>query len=140
MREGEAGGVEELALEAQAGHAVDPVADDGQLDRGQVDADLVRPAGLEPDPEQRVLRRDLEIKQDIYSSVARSLEEARINEVRDTPLLTIIDRPLPPPRPEQPKPLLNAVLLALVSPLVWLCWILLRLHWMPTTTGVGSGI
>jgi len=77
---------------------------------------------------EAVLRRELEIKQDIYLSVARSLEEARINEVKDTPLLTVIDRPVPPPRPRQPKPLLNAVLLAMFAPVLWLAVILLRLR------------
>ena len=50
MREREAGRVEELALQARSpGHAVDRVARHGQADRRQVDADLVRAAGLETD-------------------------------------------------------------------------------------------
>src|SRR5262245_43995445 len=44
MREGEARRVEELPLEAEiARDAVDGIARDGQLDRSEVDADLVRP-------------------------------------------------------------------------------------------------
>jgi uncharacterized protein involved in exopolysaccharide biosynthesis len=66
------------------------------------------------------LRRELETKQDIYTSVARSLEDARMDEVKDTPLLTLIDPPFRPPRPRQPKPLLNGVLLAVFAPLLWL--------------------
>lgn len=66
------------------------------------------------------LRRELEIKQDIYTSVARGLEDARMDEVKDTPLLTPIDPPFPPPRPRQPKPLLNGLLLALFAPALWL--------------------
>ena len=38
-------------------NAVDRVADDRQVDRGQVHADLVRPARLEPHVQQRVSRR-----------------------------------------------------------------------------------
>ena len=49
-------GVEELPLEAEvARDAVDGVAGDRQLDRLEVDADLVRPPGLEPHVEQRAV-------------------------------------------------------------------------------------
>jgi uncharacterized protein involved in exopolysaccharide biosynthesis len=74
--------------------------------------------------QEAVLRRDLEIKQSTFASVAGSLEEARINEVKDTPLITVIDPPTLPGRPRQPRPLQNGFILALFSPLVWLAWIL----------------
>src|SRR3954454_10217600 len=54
MPEGQAGAVKELPLEAEASAA--PVAGvpcDGMADRGQVDTDLVRSPGLQPDLEQR---------------------------------------------------------------------------------------
>jgi uncharacterized protein involved in exopolysaccharide biosynthesis len=70
------------------------------------------------------LQRDLDLKRDIYVSVARSLEEARINEVRDTPLISIIDRPSLLTRPTSPKPLLNGALLALFMPVAWLAFAL----------------
>jgi uncharacterized protein involved in exopolysaccharide biosynthesis len=73
------------------------------------------------------LQRDLDLKRDIYLSVARSLEEARMNEVRDTPLLSVIDQPSVPSRPTSPRPILNAVLLALLMPLVWFAIELIRL-------------
>ena len=47
--------MQELPLEPEvAGDAVDRVADDRQVDRRQVHADLVRPPRLEPDAQQRV--------------------------------------------------------------------------------------
>ena len=50
VREAQASGVQELALEAeQACRAVVGVADDGMADRLEVDADLVRAAGLQAD-------------------------------------------------------------------------------------------
>ena len=53
--------VEELPLETEvAGDAVDRVAADGQPDRLEVDADLVRPPRLEPHLEQRVLGEELD--------------------------------------------------------------------------------
>jgi uncharacterized protein involved in exopolysaccharide biosynthesis len=75
---------------------------------------------------QAELQRDLDLKRDIYLSVARSLEEARMNEVRDTPLISIIDRPWVPTRPSAPKPALNAILLALFMPFAWLAFVLWR--------------
>jgi hypothetical protein len=52
--------VEELAVEAELVRApVERVAGDGQVDRGKVDADLVRPARLEANVEQRVAREQL---------------------------------------------------------------------------------
>jgi uncharacterized protein involved in exopolysaccharide biosynthesis len=74
---------------------------------------------------QAELQRDVDLKRDIYVSVARSLEEARINEVRDTPLISIIDRPAVLTRPTSPKPLLNGALLAVFMPVAWLAYLLL---------------
>ena len=52
--------MEELALETQlAGAPVDAVAGDGEVDRGEVDPDLVRTAGLERDPEECVAVEEL---------------------------------------------------------------------------------
>src|SRR4051812_16788745 len=58
VREGQARGVEELALEAEeAGAAVLGVPGDGMPDRLEVRADLVRAARLQPHPQQRVGRQ-----------------------------------------------------------------------------------
>jgi hypothetical protein len=51
--------MEELPAEPEARHAVRPVADDWKLDRSEVNADLVRSAGLEPYLEERVPREEL---------------------------------------------------------------------------------
>ena len=58
MLEREPRRVEELPLEPEVScDPVGPVAGDGQLDRGEVDADLVGPAGLEPHAQERVARQ-----------------------------------------------------------------------------------
>src|SRR2546430_1423058 len=66
MLEREASRVQELTAEAEvAANAVRRVAGDGQVDRGQVDADLVCATGLETNAEERVLRQqllDLEVR------------------------------------------------------------------------------
>src|SRR5215212_611561 len=55
VREGEFGRVQELALQPRFGNAVDGIPGDREVDRGQMDADLMRAAGLEVDAEQRVM-------------------------------------------------------------------------------------
>jgi uncharacterized protein involved in exopolysaccharide biosynthesis len=61
----------------------------------------------------RRLERDVQLKQEVLGTLSRSYEEARINEVRDTPVLTVIDRAEAPARKSFPRRTLS-VLLALV--------------------------
>lgn len=46
------------------------------------------------------LERDVTLRQTLYTTLAQSLEQAKIDEVRDTPVLTIIERPELPLRPD----------------------------------------
>jgi uncharacterized protein involved in exopolysaccharide biosynthesis len=75
---------------------------------------------------QAELQRDLDIKRDLYTSVSRSLEEARMNEVKDTPLISIIDRPAVPTRPSGTRAAVNAILLAFFTTFAWLAYVLSR--------------
>ena len=65
------------------------------------------------------LQRDVTIHQELYLSIARELEEARIQEVRDTPVFSIIDQPVVPTRRALPRRklivLVSAVLGALIG-------------------------
>lgn len=54
MRERQLRRVQELPVELRFRDPVDGVTHDGKVDRGEVDANLVRPAGLEANLEQRV--------------------------------------------------------------------------------------
>src|SRR5204863_109907 len=75
VREREPRGVEELALEAEvAGTAVHRIARDREADRLEMDADLVRAAGLERDAEERVAAQqldDLEMRQGLERRARR---------------------------------------------------------------------
>jgi len=71
------------------------------------------------------LRQELEFQQELGISLARSLEEARLNELRDIPVLSVIDHPIRPPRPSSPKPLWTSLGFAIFAPLLWLTWLLL---------------
>jgi uncharacterized protein involved in exopolysaccharide biosynthesis len=60
--------------------------------------------------EQARLRRAVDLKQEVYISLAKSYEEARIAEVRDTPVITTIDSAVAPDQRSSPRPLLNGVI------------------------------
>lgn len=49
------------------------------------------------------LQRRVTIKQEVLITLRRQYEEARIQEVNDTPLITVIDRALPPEQKSTPK-------------------------------------
>jgi uncharacterized protein involved in exopolysaccharide biosynthesis len=57
--------------------------------------------------EARRLERDVQLKQDVLLTLSRQYEEARIGEVRDTPVLTVIDRADPPATKSWPKRILS---------------------------------
>jgi uncharacterized protein involved in exopolysaccharide biosynthesis len=53
--------------------------------------------------EEARLRRRVDLRQQLYVGLSQELEQSRIDEVRDTPILNIIDPPAPPNRHEQPQ-------------------------------------
>jgi tyrosine-protein kinase Etk/Wzc len=59
--------------------------------------------------EEGTLRRQVEIRQEVYLTLNREYETARIEEVNDTPVITVIDPAVEPRRPSKPKPLLISI-------------------------------
>jgi uncharacterized protein involved in exopolysaccharide biosynthesis len=55
------------------------------------------------------LQRDVALRQQIYTGLLQSREEARIREVRDTPVITVIEAPQVPILPAPRRALLKAV-------------------------------
>jgi len=53
--------------------------------------------------EQGRLHRQVEIRQEVYLTLRREYETARIEEVNDTPVITILDRAIPPSRRSRPN-------------------------------------
>lgn len=47
------------------------------------------------------LERRVALRQQVFTSLAESFEQARIEEVRNTPVITVVDGPEPPPRPDR---------------------------------------
>jgi tyrosine-protein kinase Etk/Wzc len=53
------------------------------------------------------LNRQVQLRQEVFQTLTKSYEEARIAEVRDTPVLTVIDSAVAPVRPSGPKRVLG---------------------------------
>jgi len=56
------------------------------------------------------LEREVELKNDVFVTLNKAYEEARIAEVRDTPVLTVIDSAIAPVRRTSPRPVLGAMI------------------------------
>lgn len=73
--------------------------------------------------EENRLQRMVQLKQEIYATLIREFEEARIAEVRDTPLLTVIDSAAPPDKRFSPRRKRMVVLAALAGMALSILWI-----------------
>jgi uncharacterized protein involved in exopolysaccharide biosynthesis len=60
------------------------------------------------------LQREVDIRQAVVSALAQNYEQARIDEVRDIPVITVVEAPKPPALPD-PRMLLLRGVLALVA-------------------------
>ena len=94
MRERQRGCVEELPAERRLGHAVDGVTDDREIDRGEMDADLVHPPRLQAHLEQCVRVQATKTSKCVTASRGDSLSsEIRVGSSRSRPIGASI-RPL----------------------------------------------
>ena len=59
------------------------------------------------------LERDISLRQQVYTTLVQSFEQARISEVRDTPVITVLQAPFFPPGPDRRR-LLLVIALGLV--------------------------
>ena len=72
--------------------------------------------------EESRLQRDLYFRQELYLTLQREYETARIDEINDTPVLTLIDRAIPPARKSRPRRRLivvTAFLMGLLAAITW---------------------
>jgi uncharacterized protein involved in exopolysaccharide biosynthesis len=53
--------------------------------------------------EESRMKRAIELQQELYTTLSKELEAARIQEVNDTPTITIVDPPFAPSRPTGPS-------------------------------------
>jgi len=61
------------------------------------------------------LQREMAMRQQVYGSLAQAYEQSRIDEIRDTPVLTVIERPRVPVRPNSRNLVLKLVLAVIVG-------------------------
>lgn len=72
------------------------------------------------------LQREVVLRQSLYASLSQALQQAEIAEVRDTPLLTIIDEPALPALPVPKRLIIVAFLAAVLGTLLGLGLAMLR--------------
>jgi len=72
--------------------------------------------------EEARLRRQVEIGQQVYGTLKREYETARIEEVNDTPVITVIDRAVPPQERSWPKHVLLIVLAVALAGTIGVLW------------------
>jgi G-rich domain on putative tyrosine kinase len=61
------------------------------------------------------LQRQVDLRQEVYQTLRREYEVARIDEVNDTPVLTVVDPPAPPAKPSSPRPLRMSLVAAVLG-------------------------
>lgn len=70
------------------------------------------------------LQRVVDLRQEIHTSLAQGYEQARVDEVRNTPVITVIDHPRGPAKKTAPNLLVNAVLGLILGGLIALAIII----------------
>jgi uncharacterized protein involved in exopolysaccharide biosynthesis len=65
--------------------------------------------------EEGRLKRQVDLTQQIYVTLSQDLEQARIDEVKDTPVITVIETAQPPVRRSSPKRILLTLMGAFVG-------------------------
>lgn len=89
---------------------------------------LTRNRGYENSPQLRFeyerLQRRVSLQQQVYRTLATSFEQAKVEEVRNTPVITVVDPPETPAKPDPARLPLKALLGVLVGGLVGLGWAL----------------
>lgn len=74
--------------------------------------------------EQQRLQRRVRVHEQVVSSLSRSYEQARISEVRNTPLITVVEPPVAPARSDSRLLLVKALLGLVLGGIVALFWAL----------------
>jgi capsule polysaccharide export protein KpsE/RkpR len=64
--------------------------------------------------QQDRLSRDVQMQQQLYTSLAQGYEQAKIEEIRDTPVITIVERPETPAWPDS-RHIVSSVIVAMIA-------------------------
>lgn len=88
--------------------AEDAAAEFGRRNRG----DLMQSPALQTQQER--LSRAVTLRSQVYGTLAQALEQAKLDEIRDTPLITVIETPRLPARPD-PRGLILSTLVGFLA-------------------------
>ena len=72
------------------------------------------------------LSRRVDLLQQVYTTLAQGYETARVDEVRNTPVITVMDEPRGPARQTAPRPLVNGLLGGLLGILLAVTIVVVR--------------
>ena len=78
--------------------------------------------------EEARLRRQVTISQEVYLTLKREYETARIEEVNDTPVFTVIEAAIPPQERSRPRRTLQVLLALVVGTLISVPWAFAAQH------------
>jgi uncharacterized protein involved in exopolysaccharide biosynthesis len=70
--------------------------------------------------EQDRLNRAVTLRQQVYTTLAQAFEQAKIEEVRDTPVITVLQQPEPPVRPDSRQLVLKVIFAVFAGGLIGL--------------------
>ena len=70
------------------------------------------------------LSRELLLRQQTYSTLTQAVEQSRLDEVRDTPVLTVLEPPLVPALPDSRALLARLIVLEVLATLTWAAFVL----------------
>lgn len=76
--------------------------------------------------QQERLARDVSVKQQLFMTISEAFEQARIEEIRDTPVMTVLSAPELPSSPDDRRLALACTIAALVSLLIAIVLAFLR--------------
>jgi uncharacterized protein involved in exopolysaccharide biosynthesis len=79
--------------------------------------------------ERERLQRVTNLREEVLLTLQRGLESTRVQEVNETPVLTVIDRPAVPTRPKQPGVLLMCLLGGMLGAVTGAGWVLVSDAW-----------
>lgn len=68
------------------------------------------------------LQRRVSLRQEVYTSLSQSFEQAKIEEVRNTPVITLVEAPAPPVRPDRRGLVTKGLLGLFLGGLVGVFW------------------
>lgn len=71
------------------------------------------------------LQREVGMRQQVYTTLVQAYEQARIEEVRNTPVITLVERPIAPPIPDRRYLLLKAIVAVVGGLLAGGAWAIL---------------